>query len=96
MKSFFLHPIGYVDGLEPLDALHVVLQLLHGRFETLLVGLLGQVGLVCDQWEALVLLVQLIPALLQALRGENHIHAIMELPLALEQRLLLLILTLWD
>lgn len=59
--------IGYVDCLEPLKEVDVVLQLLHRHFEAILVGLLRH-G-VYDEWEALVLMVQLIPILLQALNS---------------------------
>lgn len=62
----------YVDGLEPLKELDVVLQLLHRRFQPKPVGLLG-LG-VYDEWEALVLVVQLIPRLLQTLHGESRQH----------------------
>lgn len=57
--------LGYVDGLEPLDEFNVVLHLRHLGFQLLSVGFLRH-GL-CDQREALVLMVQLIPGLLQTL-----------------------------
>lgn len=65
-KSWFaLLLAGYVDGLEPVDELKVVLHLRHPGFQLLSVGLLRH-GL-RDQREALVLVVQLVPGLLQTL-----------------------------
>lgn len=44
---FYVLVIGYVDGLEPLNEVDVSLELLHRRFQALLVGLLRH-G-VCDE-----------------------------------------------
>lgn len=60
--------IGDVDGLKPLEEVDVVLQLLYCHFQTFLVGLLGQA--VRDEREALVLTVQLMQVLPQALHSE--------------------------
>lgn len=62
---FALLLTGYVDGAEPLDELKVALHLRHPGFQLLSVGLLRH-GL-RDQREALVLMVQLVPGLLQTL-----------------------------
>lgn len=57
--------LGYVDGLEPLDEFNVIFHLRHLGFQLLSVGFLRH-GL-RDQREALVLMVQQIPGLLQTL-----------------------------
>lgn len=62
---FALFLTGDIDGLEPLDELNVIFHLCHLGFQLLSVGFLRH-GL-RDQREALVLMVQLIPALLQTL-----------------------------
>lgn len=58
--------IGDVDGLVALDEVDVLLQLLHLQLQALLPVLLG--GGVRDDRQALVLMMQLLPVLLQALK----------------------------
>lgn len=67
---FALLLTGYVDGLEPLDEFDVIFYLRHLGFQLLSVGFLRH-GL-CDQREALVLMVQLIPGLLQTLDTDTE------------------------